>query len=157
MRTTAALTAGAIGAAILLGCLPSLDDPDRFQTTCPADFSVEAMLRDTCAKATCHVAGATAAAGLDLASSDAFSRMYGVTSSMCGEEIISPLGPDHSLLVEKLAGTTTCGARMPLGGAPLSASEMACVRDWITGEIAASPPLPDGGTDDAGDPDAGAP
>jgi hypothetical protein len=149
------LTLAAFGVASLGGCPPSLDDPERFQTSCPPGFSVEATLRQQCGRVGCHLAGDAAAAGLDLASTGVFARLLDRTSATCGEPLVSPLGPDHSLLVEKLEGTTTCGALMPLGGPELPASEIACVRAWILAELAAPPA--DGGAD-AGDPgEAGAP
>ena len=65
--------------------------------------------------------------------------MFGVTSEACGGALISPRGPDDSLLLHKLTGTTTCGGRMPLGADPLAASDLACVRAWIADGV-------DGGT-----------
>jgi hypothetical protein len=121
----------AIGAASLWACLPSLDDPERFQTSCPDGFSVEAMFRDRCSRAGCHASGPGAAAGLDLTSAGAFERMYEVKSAACNAPLISADGPDQSLLLQKLDGTSTCGARMPLGEDPLPESEIACVRAWI--------------------------
>jgi hypothetical protein len=151
LRGSAAIAA--IAGLGLAGCLPSLDDPGVFQTGCPAGFSVDAMLRAQCARPGCHVAGASAAAGLDLATADAFDRMYGQAST-CGPPLISPGGPGQSLLIAKLDGTAPCGGRMPLGGAPLPASQVACVQEWITAEIAvAGPPPPPPA--DAGPPDAG--
>ena len=140
----------------LLGCPPSLDDPERFQTSCPTGFSVDAMLRQQCSRVGCHVVGAAAAGGLDLTSADAFDRMYG-KASLCGPPLISASGPDQSVLVAKLEGTASCGGRMPLGGTPLTASQIACVQAWITAGIAkAGPPPTDAGSDapavvDAGD------
>jgi hypothetical protein len=141
--------AGAV-AVVVTGCPPSLDDPEAFQTACPAGFSVDALFRETCAVAGCHVSGPLAASGLDLATPDAFSRMYG-QASLCGPPLISPEGPSQSYLLAKLEGTAACGGRMPLGGTPLSASDILCVEQWITSGIAAGP-LPDAGGDE---PDAG--
>ncbi len=146
----------ALAAASVVGCPPSLDDPQVFQTGCPADFSVDALFLQTCARTGCHVAGPGAAAGLDLASADAFDRMFDVTSSSCAEPIISPLGADQSLLIAKLQGTATCGSRMPLGGTPLSAPEIACVFAWINDGIAtATPPGADAGSGGGGGAPAG--
>ena len=156
----AALACGAalaaLGMASVVGCPPSLDDPELFQTGCPASFSVDALLRQQCALSGCHVAGPVAAAGLDLASADAFDRMFDVTSSLCSQPIISPFGADQSLLLAKLQGTATCGSRMPLGGSPLSTADIACVAAWIDDGIAtATPPVPDAGTDASAPLDAG--
>jgi hypothetical protein len=130
-RTSALAAVGlVVAAATLAGCPPGLSDPERFQSGCPSGFSVESMMRDKCSGSGCH-SGSAPAAGLDLVSADAFARMYGKASS-CGEALISPAGADQSLLLQKVDGTTTCGARMPLGGDPLADSDVACVKAWIT-------------------------
>ena len=43
--------------------------------------------------------------------------------------LADPTDPEGSELYIKIAGET-CGSRMPLG-APLTASEIACVKEWI--------------------------
>ncbi|MFT3774812.1 MAG: hypothetical protein QM820_56410 [Minicystis sp.] len=141
------------GGASLTGCPPGLDDPERFQTGCPAGYSVESMMRDRCSGSTCHGGGnGDLGGGLDLVSTGAFERMFGKTSTTCMEMLISPLGPDQSLLVHKIEGTPTCGARMPLGATPLAASDIACVREWITAGIdGGTLPTTDAGEGDAGD------
>lgn len=147
-----------LGPLALAGCPPSLEDPERFQTGCPAGFSVEAFFLAQCTASACHKSGPTAAAGLDLASADPFDRMYGTTSAACGQPLISPEGPGQSLLIAKLEGTTPCGGRMPLGGTPLTASQLACVEAWITQQVAqAGPPHPveDAGADAQAGDDAG--
>jgi hypothetical protein len=157
------LTLMALGVASLGGCPPSLDHPERFQTSCPPNFSVEATLREQCSRVGCHLPGDAGAAGLDLVSAGVFTRLFDVPSPACGGLLVSPLGPDQSLLVQKLEGTSTCGAQMPLGGTPLPASDIACVRAWITEQLVGAVP-PDAGFDageadagfDAGDADAGA-
>jgi hypothetical protein len=136
----------ALGVASLAGCPPGLEHPERFQTGCPADFSVETLLRDRCSRASCHGAGDGAAAGLDLSSAGAFERMFGRRSDACDQLLISPDGPAQSLLVQKLDGSTTCGARMPLGDPALSDTELLCVEQWITAGIpGATLPSNDGG------------
>lgn len=122
-----------IAAAALAGCPPGLSEPERFQSECPSGYSVESMMRDKCSGSGCH-SGAAPAAGLDLVSAGAFARMYGKASS-CGEALISPAGAEQSLLLQKVDGTATCGARMPLGGDPLEDTDVACVKAWITDGI----------------------
>lgn len=149
----AALSCGAalaaLGMAGTAGCPPSLDDPQAFQTSCPTGFSVEAFFLAQCTRSGCHGNGPAAAGGLDLASADAFDRMYGVSSAACGQPLVAPGGPGQSLLVAKLEGTSACGGRMPLGGPYLSTAEMACVTAWISAAIAKAgpPPPPDAGGD----------
>ncbi|MFO0763190.1 MAG: hypothetical protein U0359_42525 [Byssovorax sp.] len=124
-----------LGAAILTGCPPGLEHPERFQTGCPSTITVEPMLRDKCSRQGCHSPGEAAAAGLDLASAGVFERMYGRRSGACDTFLVSPDGPAQSLLVQKIDGTTTCGARMPLGDPKLSDTEVTCVEQWITERI----------------------
>ncbi len=145
--TLAASTAlMALSVASVAGCPPGLEHPARFQTGCPDDFSVETLLRDRCSRASCHGAGDDAVAGLDLASSGAFERMFGRRSEACDHFLISPEGPAQSLLFQKLDGSTTCGARMPLGDPAFSDTELRCVEQWITAGIpGATLPSNDGG------------
>jgi hypothetical protein len=44
---------------------------------------------------------------------------------------VIPGDPDHSFLINKLEGTQTIGARMPLGGPFLDPSTIAVIRQWI--------------------------
>jgi hypothetical protein len=155
-RAAALLALATLGVGVVAGCPPSLEDPQAFESGCPAGFSVDAFFQSTCVRTGCHVAGPNAASGLDLTEPGAFSRMYGVTSPACGQPLISPSGPGDSLLVAKLEGTAPCGARMPLGGAPLSATDITCVEAWITSNIAgAGPPPPQDAGSDAAAVDAG--
>lgn len=142
-----AVALASLGALSLAGCPPGLEDPESFLTSCPPDYSVESMLRDRCAGSGCHGGAAgDPAAGLDLVAAGAFERMFGTPSEACGGMLVSPLGADDSLLLHKLAGTSTCGARMPLGADPLTASDLACVRAWIAeGVDGGTPPSKDAG------------
>lgn len=40
--------------------------------------------------------------------------------------------PDSSILVRKLSSPAPFGARMPLGGSPLSVASVTVIREWIT-------------------------
>jgi hypothetical protein len=51
---------------------------------------------------------------------------------------VEPGDPDNSYLIQKLEGTASGGARMPLNGSPLAQSTIDTIRQWIT----------DGATDD---------
>lgn len=154
-RPTLACALGlmALSVATLAGCPPGLEHPERFQTGCPDGFSVETLLRDKCSRASCHGAGDGAAAGLDLGSAGAFERMFGRRSDACDQLLISPDGPAQSLLVQKIDGSSTCGARMPLGDPALSDTEVLCVEQWITAGIPGAT-LPSGDAGPGG-PDAG--
>jgi hypothetical protein len=45
---------------------------------------------------------------------------------------VVPGNPDDSYLVQKIEGTASVGAQMPLGGPELSDDEIAAIRQWIT-------------------------
>ena len=44
--------------------------------------------------------------------------------------VVIPGNPDNSIIIGRLEGSIT--PQMPLGGAPLSASDIQKIRDWIT-------------------------
>ncbi|MDP3218525.1 MAG: hypothetical protein Q8S73_30765, partial [Deltaproteobacteria bacterium] len=115
-----------------------------------------------CGTSGCHE-GQRASVGLDLVAPDVVARLLRATSEDCnGRRMLVPGDPDGSYLFQKLTGAApVCGSRMPLGGAPLTSTEVACVRAWITslagadaGAIdAAVRPMSDASTD-ATTPDA---
>jgi len=45
--------------------------------------------------------------------------------------VVKPGDPDGSLLVQKVKGTQTIGARMPRGGAPLPDAQIQRISDWV--------------------------
>ena len=45
---------------------------------------------------------------------------------------VKPGDPGNSYLVQKIEGTASVGSRMPLGGSPLSADQIALIRRWIS-------------------------
>ena len=45
---------------------------------------------------------------------------------------VEPGDPDNSYLVQKIEGTAAVGGRMPLGRAPLTAAQIALIRQWIS-------------------------
>jgi hypothetical protein len=49
-----------------------------------------------------------------------------------GKTRVVPKSPDESLLVEKLAGSPSCGDRMPNTGDPLPDTQQQLVKDWIS-------------------------
>ena len=128
---------------ILFGCEPQLEGKDRF---CPPDFNViEDLFKPRCTQASCHAAGVHPAGGLDLQSSGVTARLIGVPAT-CGGVRVDPNDPDHSLLLEKVAGQPVCGGRMPLGGQPLTEGEVSCLREWMeTVTATAGSSGPDGG------------
>jgi hypothetical protein len=92
----------------------------------------DGVFTPTCATANCHT-GANPSGGLDLTDADtSHTALFNVASN--GDPTIlrvAPGLPNDSYLVQKLEGTAG-GAQMPLGGAPLDATEIAAIRQWIT-------------------------
>jgi len=118
----------------LAGCPGSLDDPERFAGqfgleggVCP---DVPSFLATTCTAASCHAATAPAA-GLDLASPGLYGRVSGKMASGGPGLIVDPSDPTSSVLYTKLQVPPPFGSRMPLVGAPLDDTTVACVLTWI--------------------------
>jgi len=85
-----------------------------------------------CAVSGCHT-GAGAPQGLQLDSVNSYANLVGVASSENPSSLrVKPGDPDSSYLIQKLEGTASSGVRMPLGAAPLDASIIAIVRQWIS-------------------------
>jgi hypothetical protein len=84
-----------------------------------------------CAGGACHDADGPAA-NLDLASADHAARLIDVASSCNDLPLVNGADRPVSYLLEKLESTPTCGNSMP-PGSPLSADQIACVREWVEG------------------------
>jgi len=110
----------------------SADDAGVQQAACPAGFDVvTAVFKDKCGG--CH--GATAPTkGLDLVTAGVGARTVDVVSTCNKKPLVSSTlvaGAPSGHLLDKLAGPVTgCGVQMPAGGTPLTATEMACVKEW---------------------------
>ncbi|WP_441288667.1 nucleotide-binding protein [Sorangium sp. KYC3313] len=136
-RFTAAATAAALAAPalpLLAGCPGTIDDQERFdrrdrdpQAAC-AD--VPAVFAERCGGASCHGPGEPAA-GLDLVTLGVGDRVAGRPATNCAGVLADPDRPEESALYVRLTDAPSCGARMPLGGAPYSSEEIACVAAWI--------------------------
>lgn len=80
----------------------------------------------------CH-AGASAPLGLRLDAGSSYAMLVGVASAEVPSLLrVTPGDPDASYLVHKVEGRAAVGQRMPLGGPPLSAQQIATIRQWIT-------------------------
>jgi hypothetical protein len=146
------LSALAIAASLLVGCVGSIDDAEPYfaaaaSGTCAAE-DAPSILASSCGGEGCH-GPSEPAVGLDLVSSGLAGRLVGVTASADGEcaerPLIDPAEPGASLLGAKTSTAPPCGSRMPLAGSFLSRAEQACLEEWIAAQAA------------AGTPDAGAP
>jgi methionine-rich copper-binding protein CopC len=80
----------------------------------------------------CHV-GASAPEGLRLDASNSYHLLVGVPSTeVPGILRVKPGDPTNSYIIQKLQGTAAVGAQMPFGEAPLPASTIAVIAQWIT-------------------------
>lgn len=90
------------------------------------------VLTANCTFSGCH-SGAAPAAGMNLTAGQTFLNTVGVASSeVPALQRVEAGNPDDSYLVQKLEGTAAVGQRMPAGRAPLSAAQIATVREWIS-------------------------
>ncbi|WP_437308172.1 c-type cytochrome domain-containing protein [Sorangium sp. So ce388] len=89
-----------------------------------------ALVTSKCATAGCHDANSKQA-GLSLASG--WENAVRGKESACGggASVLVPGDPDASTVYTKVTPTPSCNNRMPLGGQPLSDTEIACIRDFI--------------------------
>lgn len=88
----------------------------------------------------CHVPGQIGVTDgtLDMSSqATAYTNLVGVAAggSGCKGDGTRVVAGDAatSLLYMKVAGTQTCGSRMPLDGTPLSQAQITEIQDWIAG------------------------
>jgi len=132
---------------LFAACSSSDVQPIPSDATCTSDLASiqEAIFAKNCTQAGCHSA-TDRAAQLDLASTGLEARLVGAPSATCADQVlVDPGHPERSFLFDKIdAETPACGARMPIGKV-LSAGELGCVEQWITG----LPPsdVPDAGGD----------
>jgi hypothetical protein len=80
----------------------------------------------------CH-AGATAPQGLMLDAAHSYNLLVGVPSTEVPSILrVKASDPTNSYIIQKLEGHAAVGAQMPLGEAPLPASTIAFIVQWIT-------------------------
>jgi hypothetical protein len=131
-----ALTLILVGST-LASCAAGLENPERFAECNPG--RVEQIFMAKCGA--CHGA-VEPDAFLDLVSPGVASRVIGISSTTeaCeGRTIVETTEQPH-LLLDKIGGQPSCGARMPLGLQALSATEVECVRRWIDDALAGGTP-----------------
>jgi len=88
---------------------------------------------ESCRGTGCHSANG-GQQDLDLVSPGVAARVVGVPGIGCVSILADPANPEASLLYQKLSPTPPCGAPMPLGRAPLSDEDAACVLAWIAAQ-----------------------
>jgi len=96
---------------------------------------VQPIFTANCAFSDCH-AGTDPVLGQNLSEGQAYASIVNVTSQeVPGLKRVLPDFPDSSYLVHKIQGTQGTvgggGGRMPLGGTPLTAEQIATIRAWI--------------------------
>ena len=98
---------------------------------------VQPILTANCAFSGCH-GGSSPAQGMNLSDGQTYSNTVNVASNeLPSMDRIEPAQPDLSYLVQKIQGTQGgvggSGGRMPLGGQPLTQSQIDLIRAWIMG------------------------
>lgn len=102
---------------------------DSTQVSFSAD--VLPILTASCASVGCHGAGSRSG-DLSLDAGDAYGESVGAVSFGYAPALRIAAGdPSGSVLYQKLVGNPSFGVRMPYGGAPLAADEIATIRAWI--------------------------
>lgn len=91
-----------------------------------------AILQASCGQGGCHGAGSNLG---NFAESEAVARSYigrsGTLTCASAGPLIDPDDPAASVIVQKVLDDPPCGNYMPPSGGFLSASEVACIEDWI--------------------------
>ena len=73
-----------------------------------------------------------ASAGLNLAEGHAYKNLVNVRSKQVMLDLVRPGDAENSYLVHKLEGREgIVGKQMPLGSSPLSATDIAVIKEWI--------------------------
>jgi len=84
-----------------------------------------------CATSGCHL-GAGAPQGLRLDDANSYGLLVDVASSEVSSTLrVAPGDPDNSYLVQKLEGTASVGAQMPLNAPPVEQASIDVIRQWI--------------------------
>jgi hypothetical protein len=102
--------------------------PDPATSVCPPGVEALGLLAQRCGG--CHGAGKPAK-GLDLVTPGLAARVVGVKSTCMDRPLLQDGMPVTGMLLDKVEGPVAgCGAQMPFGAPPLSASERACLAEW---------------------------
>lgn len=124
---------------LIVGCSGD-DSAPLFASTdmisCPSTTEAvqSQILAPSCGAVGCH--GSTSPAlDLDLTAPGLVQRLAGRAPNGCGDQtLLVPGLPERSYLIDKVVqAEPACGERMPLGGEPLAAAKVECLRQWIRG------------------------
>jgi len=90
------------------------------------------VLTPTCATTGCHQ-GAGAPQGLRLDAAASYGMLVGVPSSEASSVLrVAPGDPNSSYLIQKLEGTASVGAQMPLNAPTVEQVSIDVIRQWIS-------------------------
>ncbi len=91
--------------------------------------NIQAIFNTGCTNNACHGTGMSA--GLNLQSGASYASLVNVTATREPIVRVIPGNADASYLVVKLEGRQSVGSRMPLGGQPLSQTDLTNIKNWI--------------------------
>lgn len=90
------------------------------------------VFEPNCAITGCHL-GSAAPQGLRLDRANSYGMLVNVASSESSSTLrVAPGDPDSSYLIQKLEGSASVGAQMPLGAPPLEQASIDIIRQWIS-------------------------
>ncbi|KRB85247.1 hypothetical protein ASE00_00050 [Sphingomonas sp. Root710] len=121
--------------AALLALSPNARANGASAPAAPSPFQAKIVPLFESKCAICHMTGEEAG-GMSLVADNIVSSVVGVAAAGAPGQIrVVPGTPDKSYLLMKLEGTHLQhggeGAQMPFGSPPLSAGEIAAIRQWI--------------------------
>ena len=112
-------------------CPGELERPERFLTGSDGGGGASCDVENGTFKTVCAIAGchdtATKTQSLDLESPGVLGRIK-AQQATCASVAGQALG---TFLIAKVNGSSTCGAPMPSGFAPLDAGEIRCIEQYI--------------------------
>lgn len=124
----------ASGTAQVIVTDPNMGTTAATVATIPQAVTFAALVQPifTSRCAGCHTGGAPPA-GLVLTSGSAHAAVVGVASSQVPAlSLVDAANPELSYVVDKITGTQAVGARMPPVGGPLTLTQIALIRAWIS-------------------------
>ncbi|MCH9695629.1 MAG: Ig-like domain-containing protein [Gammaproteobacteria bacterium] len=90
------------------------------------------LIVPNCTTTGCHF-GAGAPQGLRLDDANSYGSLVGVSSLEVSSLLrVAPGDPDNSYLIQKLEGSASVGAQMPLNAPPMAQSDIDVIRQWVS-------------------------
>lgn len=126
-------------AMVSTGCPGTLENKDQFDFGGGGSGGAEGcgdvpgvFIQERCASASCHDSEMPIG-GLDLTDDDGLVmriRDIDATGPGCSGKLFDSANPAESLMYTKLV-QPTCGSKMPIGGDPLTETEIGCMLEWL--------------------------